>query len=73
VSLHGTRNVLREGSWRLRREAVGLVIHEALQPHGHDWLAALQLRDAARKAIAADCAEPVLRVGEGAAAMPAMS
>ncbi|MEJ8810821.1 AMP-binding protein [Variovorax ureilyticus] len=72
VSLRGTRNVLREGSWWPRREAVGLVIHEALSPQGHDWQAALQLRDAARSAIAADCAEPVLRAGEGAAATAAM-
>ncbi len=33
-------------------------------PRGGDWQAALQLRDAAREAIAADCAEPVLRVAD---------
>ncbi|SEB24362.1 AMP-binding protein [Variovorax sp. YR216] len=68
VSLRGTRNVLREGSWRPRREAISLVIHPALKPQGRDWQAALQLRDAARNAIAADCAEPVLRVADGALA-----
>ena len=72
VSLRGTRNVLREGSWLPRREAVGLVIHEALWPQGNDWQAALKLRDAARNAIAADCAEPVFRVGEGAGEAPVM-
>jgi 1-acyl-sn-glycerol-3-phosphate acyltransferase len=71
VSLRGTRNVLREGSWWPRREAISVVIHEVLRPQGHDWQAALQLRDAARNAIAADCAEPVLRVADSAMATAA--
>jgi 1-acyl-sn-glycerol-3-phosphate acyltransferase len=66
VSLRGTRNVLREGSWWPRREQVSLVIHDAIRPQGRDWQAALQLRDAARNAIAADCAEPVLRIADSA-------
>ncbi len=60
VTLHGTRAVLRDGSWRPRREAVRVRIHDALKPRGQDWHAAVQLRDAARQTIASDCAEPML-------------
>ncbi len=66
VTLRGTRGVLRDGSWRPRREAVQVCIHEALRPPGSDWRAAVQLRDAARKAIAADCAEPLVRLSREA-------
>ncbi len=66
VTLRGTRGVMRDGSWRPRREAVQVCIHEALRPPGSDWRAAVQLRDAARKAIAADCAEPLVRLSREA-------
>ena len=66
VTLRGTRSVLRDGSWRPRREAVQVRIHEAMRPPGSDWRAAVQLRDAARKAIAADCAEPLVHLSRKA-------
>lgn len=60
VTLRGTRSVLRDGSWWPRRFPVRVHVDAPLQARGSDWHAALQLRDAAKAEIAANCGEPVL-------------
>jgi len=60
VSLRGTRSVLRDGSWRPRREPVRVEVHAPLRAAGVGWHEALALRDAARERVAAGCGEPLL-------------
>jgi hypothetical protein len=57
VSLRGTRSVLRDGAWFLRRGAVGVTLGRPIAPPGGDWSAALALRDEARRAILRACGE----------------
>jgi 1-acyl-sn-glycerol-3-phosphate acyltransferase len=61
ITLRGMRSVLRAGSWLPRRHAIEVLIHPALRPQGHDWRAALRLRDEARRVIGAHCGEPDLQ------------
>jgi acyl carrier protein len=58
VALHGTRSVLRGGSWLPRRHPVEVFIGAPLWPQGEGWAEALRLRDAARKSILEHCGEP---------------
>jgi 1-acyl-sn-glycerol-3-phosphate acyltransferase len=58
VALRGTRSVLRAGSLLPRRVPVEVFIATPLAPRGSDWSDALELRDAARRAILAHCGEP---------------
>jgi 1-acyl-sn-glycerol-3-phosphate acyltransferase len=60
LALHGTRSLLRSGQWLPRRGVVRLTFGVPLLPPGTDWIAALQLRDAARTAILRHCGEPDL-------------
>ena len=60
VALAGTRDLLRDGTWLPRRSAVSLTIGIPIAPAGSDWPAAVQLRAAARRVIAAHCGEPDL-------------
>jgi hypothetical protein len=60
VTLRGTRSVLRDGSWWPRRHALWVRAHLPLAAGGAGWSSALQLRDAARRIIAAECGEPDL-------------
>jgi len=60
VTLRGTRSVLRDGSWWPRRHALWVRAHVPLPAGGKGWSNALQLRDAARSIIAAECGEPDL-------------
>lgn len=60
VSLAGTREVLRDESWLPRCAAVSVSIGAPIGACGEGWPAALQLRDATRAAILAECGEPDL-------------
>lgn len=60
VTIRGTRQILRDGSWRLRRGPIVLIIGEALQPEGEGWQAAVGLKHAAREYILRRCGEPDL-------------
>ena len=51
VTLNGTRSLLRDQAWLPRRQAVQVLIGEPIAPAGKGWEHALELRDAARKAI----------------------
>ena len=60
VTLRGPRSILRGNTWFPRRGAIRIVISPSLTPAGQDWNAAIQLRDAVRKEILAQCGEPDL-------------
>lgn len=60
LALRGTRSILRDQSWMLRRGAVGVTLGRPLLPAGGDFNAALALRDAARREILGGCGEPDL-------------
>lgn len=51
VTLNGTRSLLRDESWLPRRQSVQVLIGAPITPAGKGWQHALDLRDAARKAI----------------------
>jgi 1-acyl-sn-glycerol-3-phosphate acyltransferase len=51
VTLNGTRSLLRDESWLPRRQSVQVLIGPPITPAGKGWEHALELRDAARKAI----------------------
>ena len=62
VTLNGTRSLLRDMAWLPDRSQVRVMIGAAIAPAGPGWNHALELRDAARKAIAAALTEPALDV-----------
>lgn len=61
VAIHGTRSILRSDSWLIRRGAVRVHIGGPVRPTGHDFEAALALRDTVRAEILEQCGEPDLR------------
>ena len=62
LTLRGTRSVLRDGQWLLRRLPVSAVVGPPLPPSPVDdrFAAAVLLRDTARAQIRARCGEPDL-------------
>ena len=60
ISLRGTRSILRDSSWHLRRGRVGVTFGAPIAPAGGDFNAAIALRDAARASILGACGEPDL-------------
>jgi 1-acyl-sn-glycerol-3-phosphate acyltransferase len=52
VTLNGTRSLLRDQAWLPRRQAVRVLIGPPIAPTGAGWEHTLELRDAARTAIA---------------------
>ncbi len=63
VTLRGTRSLLRGEQWRPHRHALEVIISPPVRPDGHDWSAAVRLRDAARAEILRHCGEPDLAPG----------
>ena len=60
LTIRGTRNKLRGGSWFPRKGAVSIIIGKAIMPTGSDWQAAVKLRDDVRSKILRHCGEPDL-------------
>ncbi|ODV12881.1 MAG: hypothetical protein ABT20_03230 [Rubrivivax sp. SCN 70-15] len=60
VVLNGTRSLLRDSAWLPNRSKIGVTIAAPIAPAGPGWDSALELRDAARQAMAAGLAEPAL-------------
>jgi 1-acyl-sn-glycerol-3-phosphate acyltransferase len=58
VTLTGVRALLPDQTWMPRRTPVRVVVGTPLEPQGDDWESAVRLRNAARAAILACCAEP---------------
>jgi len=65
VTLRGTRNKLRDGSWLLRRGDIEIEIAPALFPSSTDWNSAVALRDRVRAEILQRCGEPNLAQATG--------
>ena len=62
MALRGTRQILREGDFMLRRGPISLWIGEPIAPEGEGWDAMITLRNAVADAIAAHCGEPRLEL-----------
>ncbi len=60
LTLRGTRNKLRGGSWFPRTGTVSLRIGQPIMPTGSDWNEAVKLRDQVRSEILRHCGEPDL-------------
>ncbi len=60
VIIRGTRSILHPDQWFPRRGTVTVTIATPLRESGHDWNAAIRLRDAGRAEILAHCGEPDL-------------
>lgn len=60
AALAGTREVLRDETWRPRRGTMRLTVGATLYCGGNDWAAAARLRDAARDALLRELDEPDL-------------
>ncbi|HRX71932.1 MAG: AMP-binding protein [Gammaproteobacteria bacterium] len=58
VTIRGTRDILRAGSWFPRRGRLEVIVEPSIQPTGDDWSAAVRLRDAVRTVILRNCGEP---------------
>ena len=70
IALRGTRNVLRDGTWYLRRSMIAVTVGAPIAPEGEDWHAAVRLRDRARAEILRHCGEPDLEPAATPAAGP---
>jgi 1-acyl-sn-glycerol-3-phosphate acyltransferase len=60
VTIRGTRNILRGGSWFPRHSHVQITVGELCAPAGSDWSAAVELRDRVRRQILDRLGEPDL-------------
>ncbi len=60
ISLRGTRNKMRSGSWFPRRGSVRITVSPTILPEGTDWQDALKLRNAVRAEILHQVGEPDL-------------
>ena len=60
ITIRGTRNILRGGSWFPRRGRVDITISETCRPNGDDWQAAIDLRGRVRTEILRHLGEPDL-------------
>jgi 1-acyl-sn-glycerol-3-phosphate acyltransferase len=60
VTIRGTRNKLRGGTWFPRKGAVTVIVGKPFLAKGRDWNAAVSLRDEVRAEILHHCGEPDL-------------
>ncbi len=60
VTIRGTRNKLRSGSWFIRRGPVSVTIGQPVFPDDNDWSAAVKLRGLIRTEILRHTGEPDL-------------
>ena len=58
IAVTGTRSILRGGQWFPRRGAVNVEVLAPMVPTGHDFTAAVELRNRVRSEILAHCGEP---------------
>lgn len=60
IAIGGTRSILRGGQWFPRRGGVKVEVLKPVEPSGHDFAAAVHLRDQVRSKILAHTGEPDL-------------
>ncbi|MCG8545118.1 MAG: 1-acyl-sn-glycerol-3-phosphate acyltransferase, partial [Alphaproteobacteria bacterium] len=60
IAVSGTRSVLRGEQWLPRKGSVSVNVLEPIIPHGHDFAAAVRLRNRVRADILEKCGEPDL-------------
>ncbi len=60
ITIRGTRNKLRSGSWFPRKGSVRIIFSPVMLAKGEDWNAALELRNAVRSEILQQLGEPDL-------------
>jgi 1-acyl-sn-glycerol-3-phosphate acyltransferase len=60
VVIHGTRNILRSGSWFPRRGSIQVTVLPPCLPTGKDWDGAIELKDRVRREILLRLGEPDL-------------
>jgi len=60
VTIRGTRNKLRGGSWFPRTGPVSVLLSQPMLPAGSDWNSVIRLRDQVRAEILRHCGEPDL-------------
>jgi len=60
ITIRGSRNKLRGGSWFPRQGSVSVIIGKPIPPAGKGWQSAVKLRDAVRSEILRHCGEPDL-------------
>jgi len=65
ISLRGVRSVLRDGTWWPRRAPIAVTICPPVRAAGHDWSAAVSLRERVRAEILKHCGEPDLAAPGG--------
>ena len=68
VALHGTRTLLRAGSWLPRRGRLKVEVLPPVQPQSEGWTEAVRLRDEVRETILAATGEPDLHPADAPAA-----
>src|SRR5262249_51866782 len=62
VVLRGTRSLLRDKTWILRRVPVDVAIRPAIQPVARDWREIIRMRDTAFREILAHWGEPPIEI-----------
>jgi 1-acyl-sn-glycerol-3-phosphate acyltransferase len=60
LALRGTRAVLPDERWMLRRGPIEVVVGALVRPEGQGWSEMVRLRDLARSWIARECGEPAV-------------
>jgi 1-acyl-sn-glycerol-3-phosphate acyltransferase len=65
VAVRGTREVLPDGTWLMRRAPIAVVIGAPLTPVATGWPEFVRLRDLARAEIARHAGEPEIETGSG--------
>ncbi len=65
VALRGVRSVLRDTTWWPRRATVTVTFCDPISPAGHDWSAAVELREQVRREVLRHCGEPDLAAPGG--------
>jgi 1-acyl-sn-glycerol-3-phosphate acyltransferase len=60
IALRGVRNVLRDGTWYLRRAPIAVTVGAPIAADSEDWHAAVRLRERVRAEILRHCGEPDL-------------
>lgn len=70
MAIQGSRSVLPDETWLVRRAPVKAIIRPAIEPAGSGWDVAVTSRDTAFAEILAHCGEPRLQIASAAIPTP---